>query len=64
MIEQKTKGVGIEMVDCFFCGKKDAVKFIDGKGYVVLGGDGNNFGTHAGCDNCFPKQKAPSPENA
>ena len=37
------------MLDCYFCGKKEAVKFVDDKGPVVLGGDGDEFGTHAHC---------------
>ena len=28
---------GKELVDCFFCGKEDAVEFNDGKGRVALG---------------------------
>ena len=67
--EKEVTNIGIEWVICFFCGKKP-VKFVDGKGYCVLGerkNKKNSFGSHAGCDDCFPSsknEKAPSPENA
>lgn len=54
MTEQQMKCVGVEMVDCFFCENPNICKFIDGKGYVVLGEkiDGSDYGAHAMCDNC------------
>ena len=42
------------MYDCFFCGAPKSCKFINGKGYVVLGQsqDGKDFGTHPMCEKC------------
>ena len=43
-----------QMYDCFFCGAPKSCKFINGKGYVVLGQsqDGKDFGTHPMCEKC------------
>ena len=57
---------GKELVDCFFCGKEDAVEFHGGKVRVALGEEkpkkgeshGANFGAHAHCG-CLEKTTPP-----
>ena len=51
MKEKQMTNLGIEMVDCFFCDKKDAVRFVNGRGSTVLGElkDRSEFGNHAHC---------------
>ena len=54
--ENEMERTGTEWVMCFFC-EKTPVKFVDGKGQVVLGerrDDPKSFGTHAHCG-CLEK---------